>query len=150
MSRQLLVAGRHPPEPLQVVEAALDDIPPTIRLPIELASAALLVPLVGDDRLDASFRQPLPQPPGRVRLIPGHLGRLFGPSRRLLQQRDRLLGFVFLPGPNRHGYRRAFAITDQVPLGAEAALAAAQGMVLGLTGRPIFFSPPRRRIGAPG
>ena len=83
-------------------------------------------------------------------LVPGYLGRLLRPGRRLLQQGDRLLRLVLLSRADRHRDRRALAVADQVQLGAEAALAAPQGVVLRLTGRRIFFSPPRPPTGAPG
>src|SRR6516162_5056921 len=143
VGRQLLVAGGHAAEPLQAVDAALDDIAPPVRLPLEPAPPGLLVLLVGDDRLDPTLRQPLPQPAGRVPLVPGHLRRLLRPGRRLLQQRDGLLRLMLLPRPDGHGDRRARPVTDQVQLRAEAALAAAQGVVGRLAGWR-FFSRPRR------
>ncbi len=70
VSRQLLVARGHPAEPLQVVDAALDDIPPPIRLLVEPPRVGLLILLVRDDRLDAPLLQPLAQPAGRVTPCP--------------------------------------------------------------------------------
>src|SRR5207249_9416161 len=93
---------------------------------------------------------PPPPPAGRLALVSGYLRRLLGPGRRLLQQGDRLLRLVLLPRADRHRDRRTLPIADQVQLGAEAPLAAAQGVVLGLTGWRLFFSPPRPPTGAPG
>src|SRR5947209_4092990 len=99
MGGQFLVPGGDAAEPLQAAETALDDVPPPVRLPVEPAPAGLLVLLVGDDRLDAPLPEPPPQPAGRVPLVPGHLGRLFRPGRRLFQERDGLSRLVLLPRP---------------------------------------------------
>src|SRR4051812_8164824 len=97
MGRELLVAGRDAAEPLQAVDAPLDDVPPPVALSVELALAGLLVLLVRNDRLDPPLLEPLPQPAGRVPLVPGHLRGLLRPGGRLPQERDGLLGLVLLP-----------------------------------------------------
>src|SRR5262249_55103782 len=139
---QLLVAGGHPPEPLQAVDAPLHDVPPPVTLAIKPPLPRFLVLLVCDDRLDATLPQPLPQPPRGVRLVPGHLRRLLRPGRRLLQERNGPLRLMLLPGADRHRHRRPPGVADQVQLGAEAALAAAQGVVVRLAGRRFFFDAP--------
>lgn len=73
VGRQLLVARRDPPEPLQAVDAPLDDIPPLVRLAVELAGAARLLLVVRDDWLNPPDPHPFPQPTGRALLVPGQL-----------------------------------------------------------------------------
>src|SRR5271156_3001934 len=55
---------------------------------------------------------------------------------------------MLLAGTNFDGDRQALAVTDQVDFGAETTLAAAQGMVSRLAGRPFFSSPGRGLVGA--
>src|SRR6266498_637006 len=135
MGREFLRAGGYPPKPLQTAETAFDDVPPPVRLLVTVAPTAFLVLAVGKDRLDATFLQPLPQPARRVRLVPRHLGGLLRPSRCLLQEWDRLLRLMLLSRADGHRDGRTLAATDQVQLGAEAPLAATQGVVLWLTRR---------------
>src|SRR5262249_16865405 len=118
------------------------DVPPPVGLLVELAPAGLLLLLVGDDRLDPPLPQPLPQPAGRVPLVPGHLRRLLRPGRGLLQQRDGLLRLVLLPRADGHRHRRPLPVADQVQLRPEAPLAAAQRVVPRLPGREFFFEAP--------
>src|SRR5262245_42624478 len=125
MGRELLVTGGHTPEPLEVVDAPLHDVPPPVRLLVEPPGAGLLIFAVGDDRRDALVPEPVPQPAGRVPLVPGHLRRLLWPGRCVLQQRDRLLRLVLLARPDGHRDRRPLAVADEVQLRPEAALAAA-------------------------
>src|SRR4051812_24802342 len=88
MGCEFLVPCRHAAKPLQTADAPLNDVSPPVGLFIELALTGFLVLAVSDDRLDATFLQPLTQPTGRVRLVSSYLRRLLWPSRRFLQQRD--------------------------------------------------------------
>src|SRR5262249_14575311 len=150
MARKFFVPRRDAAEPLQAVDAPLDDVPPSVGLLVELPPAALLVLLVGDDRLDAPLPQPLAEPARRVPLVPGDLRRLSRPVSAFLRQGEGLLRLVLLAGADGHRQRRPLPVADQVQFGAEAALAAAQGMVLRFTGGRFFFPPPRPPTGAPG
>src|SRR5262249_5280914 len=118
------------------------DVPPAVGLFVEPARAGLLLLLVGDDRRDPPRPQPRPQPAGRVPLVPGHLGRLLRPGQGVLQPRDPRLGLMLLARPDGHRDRRPLPVADQVQLGPEAALPAAEGMVFGLARRPFFFEAP--------
>src|SRR5262245_34906196 len=145
MHRQLLVPGGHPAEPLQQVDAPLDQVPLAVHLTVEWAVSAGLRLLVRDDRLDPLGQQVLPDPPGRVPLVPGKLLRQHPLLVQRLDQRHHPLGLVLLAGAELDHQRQDLAAPDrryQVQLGPEPALAAAQGVVDRLAAGPLFFDAP--------
>jgi hypothetical protein len=59
----------------------------------------------------------------------------------MLDQGNDVLGLVLLARADLDTQGQALALTDQVELGAEAAAAAAQGVVRPLAGGYFFFEP---------
>ena len=143
---QLLVAGGDPAALLQPTHAAFDQVALTIRLVVERCRPRL-VAAVCDDRCDATLLEKLADPTGGVSLVASELGGPVGHPvgvaqlREVLHQRDDVLGLVFLAGTDLDAQGQPLPLTDQVELGAEAAPAAAQGMVRPLAGGDFFFEP---------
>ena len=158
-------AGRQRPTPLEPADRAFDDVAPAVTGLVEVLLARLVLP-----RRDHRFDVPPPQPAadpgeavGLVARLPLRPGRPAGPARPPRPAVDLLepLGLMALALGHPHGQDVAPAVTDQVGLGAEAALRTPQRMAFGFRalhrrgaaqGGPrvgIFF-PPRRRPGGRG
>ena len=143
---QFFVARGDAAELLQPPYAALDQVALPVRGPIELFRPRF-VAAVRDHRRDAPLPQELAYPARGVPLIPGELGRATGHSvgvaqlRKVLHQRDDVLGLMLLAGTDLDAQGQPLPLADQVELGAEAAPAAAQGMVRPLADRYFFFEP---------
>src|SRR5438309_1290327 len=129
MGGQLLVAGGYAAKPLQAVDAALDDVPPTIVFLVEALGRTLFVRLIGNHWGDVMVLKPFANPVSRVALVAGDFGWLLRPRGRLLHERNKTLSFVLLSRTNGHGQRCARCITDEMQLRAEPALTASQGMI---------------------
>src|SRR5262249_24595948 len=134
----------------QAADAALDDVPPPVALAVEPLAVALLVLLVRDHRLDAALRQPIADPVGRVALVPGQLRRLLRPQEGVFHEGHKPLRLMLLAGAAGPRQRRAVAVAQQMHLGAEAALAPTQSVILGFFRRPVFSPRPRPPTGGPG
>src|SRR5262249_22091608 len=145
MDGQFLVPGGHPPEPLQPPDPPLDQVPLAVARPVERPIPAGLRLLVRDHRLDTLGQEVLPDPLGRVPLVPGELLRQHPLLVQGLDQRDDPLGLVLLARAGLDHQGQDLATPDrryQVQLGPEPALAAAQGVVGGFAVGGLFFDAP--------
>ncbi len=149
MGGQFLVASGDPAKPFQAVDATLDDVPPPVVFLVECLGRTVFVRLVWDHRNDATVREPGSNPVGRISFVAGNFRWLLGPRCGRVHERDKALRFVLLPRTDGNGQRSARGITDEMQLGAEAALAASQGVVGRFVRRPAFSPPHRPPIDAP-
>jgi len=161
VDRQLVEARCQRPAPLEPADHTLNDVAAAIRFLVEVLLARLVLAR-RDDWLDVVPPQPGTHPRITVALVGGRLLRPARPARltrssRPLHGLREALGFMTLALGHPHGQQDAPAVTDQMDLGAEAALRTSQRMPLGLlhlrrcrsaqsrhVGR-IFFSPRRQR-----
>lgn len=153
---QLLEARGHGAGLFEPAYASLDDVATPVLLGIELwrAAAAMcdLVAPLRDHDSNVPPAQPLADVAMAVALVAGHAlrpltHRAVGTTdAHGVQQRFGVWRFVGLAGADLNGQRQPGTVRHQVQLGAPAAAATSQSVIVGLVWQR-FFSPPRRLLG---
>jgi hypothetical protein len=123
---RLVVARRHRPELLELVDQPFDPVPQPVQLAVE--RGGLLAHRVGrDHRQDAAHQQLLPDPVRVVAHVADQAARAGG---EVLDQSREGAGLVRLAGREDQGERQAARVAAQVELGREPATGTAQRLVL--------------------
>ena len=149
---QLLEARGHGAGLFEPAHASLDDIATPVLLGIELGRAPaamgnLVAPLRNHDR-DVALAQPLADVAMAVTLVAGHaLGPLThrtvgATDTHGVQQRFGVWRFVGLAGADLDCQRQPSPIRHQVQLGAPAAAATPEDVIVGLVWQRFFFPAP--------
>ena len=138
---QLFEAGGHAPALLEPAIALLDGAASPVGSAIESdpAISRMLVAAPRDDRPDRVPPKPLADARRAVALVPSQrLGALSTPDPHPVHDRFELRALVDLPGRDvgREGYSVTFS--NQVDLAPEFAARAAQSVVSGFFGAPLF------------
>lgn len=144
VDRQLLESGRYPAAFLEPTVALLDRAAAPVRLPIE-AHAPVIGVLVATPRDDRADRVP-PQPPanafGAVALVPGdRLRASASPDPDPVHDRFEFRALVDLARRGVDGEGDSVTFSNQADLARESAARAAQSVVSGLFGAPLFPAP---------